>query len=231
MSIITIQDNCIRFVAGDGVQVVENDSVQTLDNSDYAILGINTDNKFQFLASSDMSIASDISTLSDGLINANDDRSQSGTSAYITSFGSAPIFIHEISITPYTTTSTNYSPPSCTSGTATTEISIPLSNGQFGVYVLEVIDNMIESVTWNTGADGLSCYSIIMPDKHIALLDFTFRGQDNNTCVVTLSNNVACSYKLLFTNRMCCADIVYPQFLWDPTFRNRLTESANSSDQ
>ena len=213
MSIITIQDNCIRFAPGDGVQVVENDSVQTLDNPDYAILGINTDNKFQFLASSNMRIVSDISALSDGLINANDDQSQSGTSASITSFGSAPIFIHEISITPYTTTATNYNPPSCTSSTAATEISIPLNTGQFGVYVLEVIDNTIESVTWNTGADELSCYSIIMPDKHIALLDFTFRGQDNNTCVITLSNNVACSYKLLFTNRMCCADIVYPQFI------------------
>ena len=189
-------------------------------------MGINTDNKFQFLASSNMRIVSDISTLSNGLINANDDQSQSGTSASITSFGSAPIFIHEISITPYSTTATNYNPPSCTSGTATTEISIPLSTGQFGVYVLEVIDNTIESITWNTGADGLSCYSIIMPDKHIALLDFTFRGQDNNTCVITLSNNIACSYKLLFTNRICCADIVYPQFLWDPTFRNRLTESG-----
>ena len=111
MSIIIIQDNCIRFVAGDGVQVVENDSVQTLDNPDYAILGINTDNKFQFLASSNMHIASDISTLSNGLINTNDDQSQSGTSAYITSFGNAPIFIHEISITPYSTTATNYNPP------------------------------------------------------------------------------------------------------------------------
>ena len=187
MSIITIQDNCIRFIAGDGVQVVENDSVQTLDNPDYAVLGINTDNKFQFLASSNMHIASDISTLSNGLINTNDDQSQSGTSASITSFGSAPIFIHEISITPYSTTATNYNPPSCTSGTATTEISIPLSTGQFGVYILEVVGNTIESVTWNTSADGLSCYSIIMPDKHIALLDFTFRGQDNNTCVVTLA--------------------------------------------
>ena len=181
-------------------------------------MGINTANKFQFLASSNLLAVEEVAQIHAGLTTANDDCTvpEDGTNIYFMCLSSC-VCIHQLGSSPNNISCINDRSPSCASNSCQNTIALQFTRNQIGIYILEVVGNTIESINWSADSHSYT----ILPGNTIAILDLIWNNLSSNTCTITLSSNIACSYKLLFTNRMSCVNVAYPLALWDPTFRNQ----------